>query len=58
MSKLFHRNSNEEIVEVIIRDSCGGKIDTFKCSMSNFKKVSNMVMRKYGSYDKDLDWLK
>jgi len=52
-------NSNEEIVEIIIRDCTGAKIDTFKCKVSNYCKIERIIKNKYGLYNKskDLEWL-
>ena len=55
--------SGEEIFELIIRDSSGGKIETFKGFIKEFPRVVRIMERKYGiiikpKKDRDLDWLK
>ena len=56
--------SEGERIELIIRDSSGGKIDVFKCSIKEFWRIMPVLKKKYGFVfhsgrrDKDLDWLK
>jgi hypothetical protein len=54
-------NRGDEIIEIIIRDSSGAKIDTFKSSMKDFPRILRIIERKYGlnlKKDRDIDWLK
>ena len=56
-------NRGEEIFELIIRDSSGGKIETFKGFIKDFPRIVKIMERKYGitiksRKDRDLDWLK
>lgn len=52
-------NRGGEIIEVIIRDSSGAKIDTFKCQMKDFPRILNIIEKKYGlRKDRDIDWLR
>ena len=56
-------NNGGEIIDLVIRDGSGRKIDTFKCSLKDFPKIVNTIKRKYGivfkqEVDKDLEWLK
>jgi len=59
-------NQDSEIVEVIVRDAAGGKIETFKFrtrDIERHKHVARVLKEKYGvdfsgiPKDKDLDWL-
>lgn len=51
-----------DVIEIIIRDITGAKIDTFKCNFKNFPDIIRIISRKYGlkfEYKKDdLGWLK
>lgn len=65
MSRSFNLKYNRggEIIEIIIRDSSGAKIDTFKCSINDFPKIIKIIERKYGikvypKKDRDIDWLR
>lgn len=59
-------SNNGEVIEIIIRDYSGAKIDSFRFNVSD-KTKANMVFKtledKYGlkigkkSKDKDLDWI-
>lgn len=63
--KLFDYSRTGEVIEIIVRDFSGGKIETFKFNIED-KKKGNLVMKilreKYGfrpeSKHRDLDWLK
>jgi len=52
----------EEIFELIIRDSSGAKLESFKGNMKDFPRIIKIIERKYGlvfkKKDADLDWLK
>jgi|TARA_R100000750_G_C2302050_1_gene79225 hypothetical protein len=59
-----HNFHGGEIAELIIRDSYGGKMDSFKCPLKDIFKFINIVQDKYGltppskkKKAKDLDWL-
>lgn len=59
-------NREGEIIEIIIRDAGGGKIETLKFRASDKKRqkfVISLLKSKYGidlseKQDKDIDWLK
>lgn len=65
-SASVHHSNNGEVVEIIIRDYSGAKIDSFRFNISDRGKC-NMVLKtlqdKYGmkigkrGTDKDLDWI-
>ena len=55
-----------EFCELIIRESSGAKLETFKWSLDNKqleRKIFSIIKNKYGIFaiekrDRDLDWLK
>jgi len=60
-------NTDEGMVEIIIRDSNGGKIENFKFRMNDKKRlkfIAQTLKHKYGldftlsKKDRDIDWLK
>lgn len=60
-------NTEEGMVEIIIRDSAGGKIEVFKFRINDKprqKFIAQTLKHKYGidfalrDKDKDIDWLK
>jgi hypothetical protein len=60
---MFRYNEGGEIIEIIIRDSTGAKIDTYKFQLRDkrAKQILNKIMKKYGMKDvedKDIEWLK
>jgi len=63
MSGWIPQGYRGEIIEVIIRDSTGAKINSFKSDINNFYKLLNLLSKKYGvkikpNKEKDLDWIK
>ena len=58
----FRYDQGSEIIEIIIRDSSGGKIETYKFKVSDPRAIStlNSLRRKYGleGSNKDLNWLR
>lgn len=55
-------NESGDIIEIIIRDSSGGRIDKFKGRLSDLQKFIELIKRKYGirfkrEKDSDLKWL-
>ena len=68
----FGYNRSGEVVEIIIRDFSGAKIETFKFNISDkstANRIMNLIYRKYGfeptisakesvNEDRDIDWLK
>ena len=61
---MFKYNEGGEIIEIIIRDNTGAKIDTYKFKLNNIKLANQIlatIKKKYGlgeTKDKDIDWLK
>ena len=62
---MFKYNEGGEIVEIIIRDSSGAKMDTFKFKLNDVKlanQILSTLKKKYdlgeGKKDRDIDWLK
>jgi len=60
----FKYNEGGEIIEIIIRENSGAKIETYKFQVDDKKRASYLmgnIMKKYGlttqHKDKDLDWL-
>ena len=60
-------NTDEGVVEIIIRDSTGGKIENFKFRMNDKKRqkfIAQTLRHKYdidltlSKKDRDMDWLK
>ena len=62
-------NRYDNIIETIIRDSAGGKLETFKCRACDYPRIVKLINRKFGieedklnkiksDQDKDLEWLK
>jgi len=55
-----------DLIEIIIRDGSGGKIESYKFHIADHKKARNVISilkRKYNFLkeerkDKDIDWLK
>ena len=46
-----HYNNGDEILEIIVRDQTGGKIETLRCNMSDNKQVTRIIRylkSKYG----------
>ena len=64
MSKYFNKYQEGEILEIILKDLSGAKLDSFKCNKSDSKKfyqIISILKNKYGygqGDDSDLDWLK
>lgn len=65
MSHKFNLRYNRggEIIELIVRDSSGTKIDVFKCSIKDFPRIIKIIEKKYGlnisrKSDRDIDWLR
>jgi len=68
----FGYNRSGEVVEIIIRDFSGAKIETFKFHINDkatANKIMNLIYKKYGfeptinpkeivNEDRDIDWLK
>ena len=59
---MFKYNEGGEIIEIIIRDNTGGKIETYKFKLNDLRadKVLQNIRKKYGlnnTKDKDMDWL-
>ena len=68
----FGYNRSGEVVEIIIRDFSGAKIETFRFHINdkvNANKVMSLIYRKYGfeptittkeniDEDRDINWLK
>jgi hypothetical protein len=55
-------NEGGEIIEIIIRDSSGAKIETHKFQANDVKRANyilNSIKRKYGLGESrgDMDWL-
>ena len=65
---MFRYNQGGEIIEIIIRDSSGAKIESYKFHTQDkvlSNKIMNTLKSKYGleeknkeNIDKDIDWLK
>ena len=59
---MFRYNEGGEIMEIVVRDSSGAKIENyrFKINDPRVMQTINAVLNKYGvkKKDKDLDWLK
>ena len=66
---MFRFQSGGEIIEIIVRDEAGTKVDSFKCKMKdsdNFRKILYILKNKYSfkpfdkkeKKDRDIDWLK
>ena len=60
---MFRYGQGGEIIEIIIRDNAGGKIETYKFKLDDprVEQTLNSLMRKYGlgkKEDRDMDWLK
>ena len=61
---MFRYNEGGEIIEIIIRESSGAKIESYKFNISDsdrFSKIIYAVKKKYGlkdRKDKDIDWLR
>ena len=68
---MFRYNQGADIIELVIRDSTGAKIDTYKFNSNDkelSKKINGIISWKYGfnvsskpsseEKDKDLSWLK
>jgi len=61
---MFRYNEGGEIIEVIVRESNGAKIESYRFSVSdvnNSIKILEIIKKKYGltdKKDKDIDWLK
>jgi len=55
-------NQGGEIIEIIIRDNTGAKIENYKFKVNDkrAKSILKSIQHKYGmdKDDKDLDWLK
>jgi len=60
-------NQGGEIIEIIIRDAGGGKIETIKFSVNDKKRIKFVIQILKNKYnvdltgkksDKDIDWLK
>lgn len=59
-------NREGEIIEIIVRDAGGGKIETLKFSANDKKRIKYVVALLKSKYnvdltpkkDKDIDWLK
>jgi hypothetical protein len=57
-----------EMIELIVRDSSGAKLDNFKFPIADFQKILAILARKYGikfdikqgkmQEEKDLEWLR
>jgi hypothetical protein len=61
MSYNLNYTRSGEIIEIVIKDGNGRKIDKYKGTIKEFNKFVGMIRRKYGlNYQpeiKDLDWL-
>lgn len=61
MSYNLNYSRSGEIIEILIKDGMGRRIDKFKGNIKDFNKFVGMIRRKYGlNYApevKDLDWL-
>lgn len=64
---MFRYNEGGEIIEIVIRESSGAKIESYKFHISDeqrTKQIMNIIRKKYGlkdlkkKQDKDIDWLK
>lgn len=62
---MYRYNQQGEIIEIIIRDFSGAKIEVYKFKLKDierFRRTMNMLKRKYGldtkKRDEDIDWLK
>ena len=64
---MFKYNEGGEIIEIIIRDNTGAKIDSYKFKLDNIKlanQILSTIKKKYGlgssekNIDRDIDWLK
>ena len=63
---MFRYNEGGEIIEIVIRESNGAKIESYKFRVNDVarsKMIMNMVRKKYGlkdlqKTDRDIDWLK
>jgi len=61
---MYRYNSGGEIIEIIVRESNGAKIESYKFNVSDVNRsirILNTVKKKYGlqdKKDKDIDWLK
>ena len=54
-------DQGQEIIEIIVRDSSGAKIETYKFKIADKRAGATLVsiMKKYGlDKDKDISWLK
>jgi len=66
MSNYLKYNRSGEVVEVIIREASGGKIESWKFTSGDKQKaklVGKILLEKYGinfkpEIDRDLNWLK
>ena len=62
---MFRYNDGGEVIEIIIRESSGAKIESYKFNVSDTersKTVMNLIRKKYGlqdlkKKDRDMDWL-
>lgn len=63
---MFKYNQGGEIIEIIIRDNSGAKIESYKFNVQDkglSKKIMNVLRYKYGfasgeGKDEDINWLK
>lgn len=62
---MFRYNESGEIIEIIIRDFSGAKIESYRFKVKDIekaKKVFRMLKDKYGvstiTKDRDIGWLK
>ena len=64
---MFRYNEGGEIIEIIIRENNGAKIETHKFNVSDSERANmiiNTIKKKYGldnkkkKEDRDMDWLK
>ena len=63
---MFRYNDGGEIIEIIIREASGAKIESYKFQTSDINRANSIlssIKKKYGlskpkQRDKDMDWLK
>ena len=61
---MFKYNEGGEIIEIIIRESSGAKIESYKFHTSDIERANRIlgiIKKKYGldkqKKDRDIDWL-
>lgn len=61
MSSIHYYHRNDDLIEIIIRDSTGAKLERWCCRLSDrdaLKKLIQNLKEKYGfELDEDNDWI-